>query len=57
MQLSELIQNCGPETYLDTVAALSSLARMGFVTYNPESMEVDLTPLGVLVNQETVGNA
>jgi hypothetical protein len=55
VQLAELIRLIGGESFLDTVEAIDSLQQRGYVTYDPDTMEIDLTPKGEFVNDVVAG--
>jgi len=56
MPLAGLLRNCG-EDPMETMRAIMSLFTDGFVTYDPETMRVELSLLGELVNAPAAGNA
>ena len=56
MHLRELFANIGGDP-LALVQEIASLLDKGFVTYDPETMDVDLTPKGEFVNMPVAGHA
>jgi len=56
VHLRELFANIGGDP-LALVQEIASLLDKGFVTYDPETMDVDLTPKGEFVNMPVAGHA